>query len=86
MQGKLDVIRTANTAIAAGGDLEQITQRFITNIKPQLRTVLPQFKAENARYFDEKLKQPLASSLPVLATELPGSSRSPSMLCKARRT
>ena len=58
-QGKLDVVATANSSIAAGGDLAQIVDRFTTAIEPQLSAALPDIRAENPLYFREKLKRPL---------------------------
>lgn len=60
LHGKLDAIGAANEAIATGGDLDAIVQRFSARVQPQLRAVLPDIKAENPSYFDAKLKQPLA--------------------------
>jgi hypothetical protein len=60
LHGKLDAVAAANEAIAAGGDLDAIVQRFSARVQPQLRAVLPEIKAENPSYFNAKMKQPLA--------------------------
>ncbi len=57
--GKIDVAATANSAIEAGGDLEQIVDHFTTAVEPQLLSVLPDIRAENPSYFEDKLKRPL---------------------------
>lgn len=58
-QGKLDVVAAANAAIAAGGDLAHIVNRFTTAIEPQLSASLPDIRRENPLYFKDKLKRPL---------------------------
>src|SRR5882762_2572452 len=60
LHGKLDAVAAANEAIAAGGDLDAIVQRFSARVQPQLRAVLSEIKAENPSYFNAKMKQPLA--------------------------
>jgi hypothetical protein len=60
LNGQLDVIGVARASISAGGDLNEIAERFTAAVKPQLRVVLKQLKAQNRAFFDEKLRQPLS--------------------------
>jgi len=59
LHGKLDAVAAANQAIAAGGDLDAIVERFGDRVQPELQVVLPEIKAENPAYFNAKMTQPL---------------------------
>lgn len=57
--GKLDLITTAKGAILEGGSLDQIMDRFVNRIRPQLLASLSDIRSENPSYFKEKMKRPL---------------------------
>jgi hypothetical protein len=57
--GKLDVIATAQGAILEGGSLDQIMDRFVNRIRPQLLASLNDIRSENPSYFKETMKRPL---------------------------
>jgi hypothetical protein len=56
---KIDVVATANDAIAEDGDLEEIVDRFVSRIEVQLSASLSDFREQNAGYFKNKMKKPL---------------------------
>jgi hypothetical protein len=57
--GKIDVDATTEASITAGGDLDQVVDRFTAAIEPQLSAVLPDIREQNPSYFMDKLKRPL---------------------------
>lgn len=57
--GKLDLVTTANRAILEGGSLDQMMDRFVSLIRPQLFASLNDIRSENPGYFKERMKRPL---------------------------
>lgn len=57
--GKINVERTAEAAISAGGDVGQIAEHFATAIEPQLSAFLSDMRRQNLSYFRENLQRPL---------------------------
>jgi hypothetical protein len=57
--GKLHVLAGAVTAIAAGGELDEVAARFAASVEPQVLSTLGDVRESNPEYFQAKLKRPV---------------------------